>query len=87
LLTTTVHPWYVTLVLPLLAFLPPSPQETARTGRPVWPWLYLAAAVALSYLTYLDPVKRPDYGLVRVIEYVPVYLLLIWAARPGLCRP
>jgi len=87
LLTTTVHPWYVTLIVPLLSFLTPGPQETARTGRWLWPWLYLAVAVAFSYLTYLDPVKRPDYGLVHVIEYVPVYLLLIWAARPGLCRP
>jgi hypothetical protein len=75
LLATTVHPWYVTLIIPLLPFLLPRQGEATRTGRFLLPWLYFSIIVALSYLTYLD--------LVRLVEYVPLYLLLIWSAWPA----
>jgi alpha-1,6-mannosyltransferase len=75
LLATTVHPWYVTLVVPLLPFL--APQKAALA------LLYFSASVALSYLTYLDPANLREYDLVRLLEYVPLYLLLIWSARPA----
>jgi hypothetical protein len=74
LLTTTVHPWYVTLVVPLLPFL-----RSRRKGNP-WPWLYFSAAVALSYLIYLGPANLREYDWVRLVEYVPLYLLLTWFA-------
>jgi hypothetical protein len=80
LLTTTVHPWYVTLVIPLLPFLLPRKGEATRAGRFLWPWLYFSAAVTLSYLTYLDPANLREYDRVRLIEYVPLILLLLWAA-------
>jgi alpha-1,6-mannosyltransferase len=130
LLTTTVHPWYVTLVIPLLPFLlpkkdektplaggsptlfgkvsdgmadrrerhrrregpgrGPSPNDGAsifriatRSGRFLWPWLYFSAAVALSYLTYLDPANLREHDWVRLVEYVPLYLLLLWSAWPA----
>ena len=90
LLATTVHPWYVTLIIPLLPFLPPrkggsgtvAPQAT-RTARFLLPWLYFSAAVSLSYLTYLDPANLREYDLVRLVEYVPLYLLLVWSAWPA----
>jgi alpha-1,6-mannosyltransferase len=83
LLTTTVHPWYVTLIIPLLPFLLAKEGEAARSGRFLLPWLYFSAAVPLSYLTYLDPANLREYDLVRLVEYVPLYLLLIWAAWPA----
>jgi hypothetical protein len=81
LLTTTVHPWYVTIMIPLLPFLLSAEGETSRSGRFIWPWIYLSAAVSLSYLTYLDSENLREYDWVRLFEYVPFYLLLIWAAR------
>jgi hypothetical protein len=83
LLATTVHPWYVTLIIPLLPFLLPKKREAARTGRFLLPWLTFSAAVSLSYLTYLDPANLREYDLVRIAEYVPLYLLLIWSAWPA----
>ena len=83
LLTTTVHPWYVALLLPLLPFLPGQLGQKTQSGRFVWPWLYFSAAVVLSYLTYLDPANLTEYALVRLVEYVPLFLLLCWAAWPA----
>jgi hypothetical protein len=90
LLTTTVHPWYVTLIVPLLPFLLPRQGETTHIDRFIVPGIYLSAVVALSYLTYLDPADPREHELVRLIEYVPLYLLLIWAAwpsKPNASRP
>jgi hypothetical protein len=83
LLTTTVHPWYVTLIIPLLSFLPAKEGEAVRTDRFLLPWLTFSAAVSLSYLTYLDPANLREYSLVRFAEYVPLYLLLLWSAWPA----
>jgi alpha-1,6-mannosyltransferase len=83
LLTTTVHPWYVTIIVPLLPFLLPQAGETTRSGRFLWPWLYFSAAVTLSYLTYLDPANLREYDWVRRAEYVPLFLSLVWAAWPA----
>jgi len=80
LLATTIHPWYVTLVVPFLPFLLPREGEAPRTGRFLWPWLYFSLAVSLSYLTYIDPDNLHEYRLVRLVEYIPLYLLLLWAA-------
>ena len=83
LLTTTVHPWYVTLIIPLLPFLLPQKGEAGRTGRFLLPWLYFSVFVTLSYLTYLDPANLREYDLVRLVEYIPLYLLLVWSAWPA----
>ena len=83
LLATTVHPWYVTFVIPLLPFLPPRRGEAARRGRLLVPWLYFSAVVSLTYLTYLDPANPRESDLVRLVEYVPLYVLLIWSAWPA----
>ena len=84
LLTTTVHPWYIAVVLPLLPFVLSGSEGERISTRLVWPWLYLAGAVALSYMTYRDPANLRDYAWVRVIEYVPFYLLLGWATWPAI---
>jgi hypothetical protein len=84
LFTHTVHPWYVTFIIPLLPFLLPENDERSQVSRFIWPWLYLSLAVSLSYLTYLDPEDLREYGFVRLVEYLPVFALLIWAAWPWL---
>lgn len=76
LLTTTVHPWYVTTILILLPFW--------VAGRWGWlriaPWLYFSAAVALSYLTYLDPANLRETDFTRCWEYFPLLVLLLSSA-------
>jgi alpha-1,6-mannosyltransferase len=69
LLTPTLHPWYLVLIIPLLPF---------ATRRHQWPWLYLSLAVVLSYLTYLNPADLREHAWVRWVEYLPMYILLAW---------
>lgn len=69
LLSPTIHPWYVTIIMPFLVFLPAAQR---------WPWIYLSLTVAFSYLTYLNPDDLREYTFVRWVEYIPVYVLLIW---------
>jgi alpha-1,6-mannosyltransferase len=83
LVATTVHPWYVTFVISLLPFLPSRGGEAARRRRLVVPWLYFSAVVSLTYLTYLDPANPRESDLVRLVEYVPLYVLLVWSAWPA----
>ncbi len=64
----TVHPWYLLWILPLLAI------------RPSACWLYLSGAIALSYLRYTDDQFRLPV-LAGVLEYLPFYLLALWASR------
>ncbi|MBE9523635.1 MAG: hypothetical protein IMY76_00955 [Chloroflexi bacterium] len=79
LLTATVHPWYVTLIVPLTTFLIPKDDESIGIKRFLWPWIYFSIAVTLSYLTYLDPVNLREFRWVRLMEYIPFYGLLGWA--------
>lgn len=82
LLATTVHPWYVTLIIPVLPFLASRKGETSRAGRFLLPGLAFSAVVSLSYLTYLDLANLRETHTVRLLEYVPLYLMLIWSAWP-----
>lgn len=66
LVTTVVNPWYVTFALPLLA---------------LWPASWLVALSGLLMLSYLNYAQTP-WGLrpaVRLAEYLPVYLLVLYA--------
>jgi hypothetical protein len=76
LLTTTVHPWYLTTLLILLPLW--------AAGRWGWlkitPWLYYSASVALSYLTYLDPSNLRETEFTRRAEYLPLLFLLLASA-------
>lgn len=94
LLATTVHPWYATIVVPFLPFLPPREGKPDGPAHFLLPALAFTTTIALSYLTYLDPANLREYDLVRIVEYLPGYLLLaraIWrssgdAATPGSSR-
>ena len=82
LFTNTLHPWYVTLIIPFLPFLLPRKNETPLVQRFIWPWIYFSIAVGLSYLTYINPNDLREFYLVRQVEYIPLYLLLAWAFWP-----
>jgi hypothetical protein len=89
LLTTTVHPWYVTLLAPLLPFLSWGDEESKEIGLYLLAALYFAAVVPLSYVTYLDPESPREIAAVVLLEYVPTYALLLiaaWAAKTGARR-
>jgi alpha-1,6-mannosyltransferase len=63
---TALHAWYVMWILPFLAVAPSAA------------WLWLTGAVALSYLKYAWS-ELPLWA--RLVEFVPVYALLIWQWR------
>jgi hypothetical protein len=70
LVPTAMHAWYAAWILPFLALCP----------RPAWFWF--TGAVSLSYLKYAwEPSGLPLW--VRLVEYVPLYLLLLWERRAG----
>ncbi len=66
-LPTAFHPWYALWLVPWLCI------------RPRAAWLWLLAALPLSYLKYAttDGVMP---GWVRPVEFVPTFGLLAWAA-------
>ena len=78
LFTTTIHPWYVTLVMPFLPFLPSDDGPSSRFKYFLIPWIYFSIAVVFSYLTYIDPANLRETTWVRLVEYIPLYGLLIW---------
>ncbi len=92
LLTTTVHPWYLLILMALLPFWTPAEGRTTPAARAgdwmaLVPWYYLAAALSLSYLTYLDPDAHAELAWVRRVEWWPTLALLgawlIQRARSG----
>ncbi len=89
LLTTTVHPWYLHILLAFVPFLPGKHQPVRQFGKLPYkllgidsgwlltiPWLYLSGALALSYLTYIDPLDFRELEWVRQIEWLPVLVIL-----------
>jgi len=69
-LSTTVHPWYL---------------SWAALALPFYPYafmFYWTGAVFLSYTAYTyNPVHEP--GWVLILEYVPVYGLMLWEISKG----
>ena len=86
LFTTTVHPWYVTVILLFLPFLLPRIGEKSDLSRFIWPLIYISCSIALSYTTYADPGNLREFYHIRQLEYIPFYLLLGWAVYPFLAR-
>ena len=84
ILTHTVHPWYLAIIIPFLPFLLPRTKEDTQISRFIYPWLYLSFALALSYITYFNPEDLREYQVVRLLEYLPFFALLAWAAGPFL---
>ena len=78
LLTSTVNPWYLTLLVPGVVFW-----IAADAGKAsAWGWFGYAMliwswSVSLSYLTYVDAPNLRETDLVRLAEYLPVYGLLL----------
>jgi alpha-1,6-mannosyltransferase len=77
LMPTTLHPWYLLVMIPFLAF------------DPVPAWLIFPGLVGISYLKYTSPAEvMPTW--VYYAEYAPLFLLLLagWLRRhvlsPGL---
>ena len=89
LLTTTFHPWYLLTLLAFVPFLAPAEDEPGWRWWLVVPWLYLSAAIALSYLTYADPSGYRELEWVRSLEWLPLFALLLvlawfaWRSRVG----
>lgn len=84
ILSATIHPWYLAVIIPFAPFLLSSGQGDQQARRYLWPLLYLTCAVVLSYVTYLDPNDWREYNWVRNVEYVPFFALLLWAVLPWL---
>lgn len=84
--TPTLHPWYLTLITPLLPFFLTRRERSFRFEPLVWSWLYLSVAIAFSYLTYIDPQNPREFALVRQVEYLPFYGLLVWGLMPSINR-
>ena len=77
LLSATVFPWYVTLMIAIVAALP---LDRSRAWRMVFiGWIYFSGAVNLSYLFYIDPGNPGEIEWVRTVEYLPLLLLLAGA--------
>lgn len=63
LMPAALHPWYVILIIPFLAFYPSAA------------WLIFTCAVVLSYLKYVAPQGiMPTWVLLA--EYIPLFVLL-----------
>lgn len=84
LLTPTIHPWYVILIVPFLPFLLPRRSEAPLARSFMWPWVYFTLIVAVSYLSYIDPENPREFAWVRQVEYLPLFVLLAWAVLMGL---
>lgn len=88
LLATTVHPWYIHILIVFLPFLPgmlTDWQGGLSSNKLLqidsgWlltvPWLYLSGALALSYITYIDPLDFREFEWVRQIEWLPVWMMV-----------
>ena len=75
LLSPTVHPWYLLILLAFLPFLPPGSDESPRWWLVAFPWIYLSGAIVFSYLTYQDAGHFFEREWVRLLEWVPTLLL------------
>jgi len=80
LLTTTVHPWYLLILLAFLPFCSPGAGESSQRWWLLVPWLYLSGVLVLSYLTYLTPHEFRELVWVRLVEWLPTWGLLVAGA-------
>ncbi len=74
LLSSTVHAWYLTWLLPLLV-LELRAADTPLVFEPLWAyaWLLFSGLVVLPYLTYAD---HQWQVWISLAQYLPLYLLL-----------
>lgn len=81
ILSPTVHPWYVTLVVAFLPFFYPSKDDTNSFIFWVYPWIWFSLTISLTYLVYLNPSSSNPLDWVVWVEYLPLFGGLIWAWR------
>ncbi len=74
-LTPILHPWYLILLVALFPFLLPA--AAGLRWLKMTPWLYLNAALVVSYLTYLDPLRHGEIEWVRRLEWYPTLALMV----------
>ncbi len=81
ILSPTVHPWYLTWLLPFLPFFIPAKDDSPKLWYWLVPFVYFSLAVVFSYLAYYNPgeVKVPNWVL--WLEYLPLYTGLVWVAQ------
>ena len=80
LLTPVLHPWYLLLAVALAPFLVPTMDESRRWWFALAPLGYLSGAVAVSYMTYIDPDAFGELVWVRRVEWWPTLALLALGA-------
>jgi hypothetical protein len=86
LLTPTFHPWYLLIVLAFVPFLPPAAGEDRRWWLAALPWIYLSGTAIFSYLAYSDPAQVFERLWVRLLQWLPIILLLAVAAASAMKR-
>jgi alpha-1,6-mannosyltransferase len=79
LLTHTIHPWYLALMLVLLPFFWPAPGENAAVSRWIWPWTYYMFFAAFTYVAYTGVDAPSGLPLIQTAAYLPFWLLLLWS--------
>lgn len=77
LLNAVVEPWYLAWIVPFLCFFLASGPKGLPRLQPALGWLLLSGLVVLTDLTYLPEVGATLWVWVRVVEYGPLYLLLL----------
>jgi len=84
ILTPTVHPWYLALILSMLPYVWPGEGENEQVRRWIWPWLYFMFFEAFTYLAYSGIQKPGGLNWIQTIAYLPFWLLMIHAAVPDI---
>ena len=79
LLSPTIHPWYVTMLIPFIPFFFTAQDE--GPGASVWiiPLIYFSIAVAFSYMAYRPGQNSVVPSWFTWLEYLTLYGLLLWA--------
>jgi hypothetical protein len=65
------------ILIAFLPFLPPGQKESRVRWLHTLPWLYLSGALALSYLSYINPLQPGELEWVRLVEWLPPLVLLM----------
>ncbi|MDY6861499.1 MAG: hypothetical protein SV062_00750 [Thermodesulfobacteriota bacterium] len=78
LLSPTLHPWYLTWLIPFLCFFP------SRA------WLLFSALIGLSYYVLVDYTVKGiwhESPYIKILEFIPFYSLLLYEKLASLKSP